>query len=165
MPDQPASGTLDRIPLGGDGFTAPIAAYSIQSHAGTGDAGGGALFVQAVMDPRFVSLVAYATLQLAQATPGDVDIRMTIGGARQPAQALQEPIVATSSTMSTQTIVRTWSPNPYLLPGGSVSPDLLFTVVNVLADVLSMDALVYLFDIRVREITPMGPLLWARGAT
>lgn len=165
MPDQPAAGTLDRIPLGGDGFTAPLAAYSIQGNRGTGDAGGGALFVQAIMDQRFVSLVAYATLQLQQATPGDVDIRMSIGGLRQPAQLLQEPIVATSSTMSAQTITKTWTPTPYLLPGGGVQPDLLFTVANVLADVLSMDALIYLFDIRVRELTPTGPLLWARGST
>jgi hypothetical protein len=50
------------------------------------------------------------------------------------------------------------------MPGGPSDPNVRFEMVNVLADVYSMHLLVYLFNIRVRELTPMGPLLWARGS-
>ncbi len=119
------------------------------------------------MDPRYCSLVQYATGLNTQVASADADVRFTLsaGLGRLPQVVLQELVVATSATVSTITIGRTWNPVPVILPGGGVSPSLTLRMLNILNDVVDLSAMIYLFDIRVRETTPMGPLLWARGAT
>lgn len=165
LPAQPVSGTLERIPLGGDGFTAPIAAYVIQDFALTGDAGGNNVSHHVAMDERFCSLVAYMSIRNVQATELDADVLMQVGGPRNPILTRQELVVATDSNISTTTIATTWNPTPYMLPGGGALSNCNTRVLNVLGDVVSLDVLIYLFNISVREKTAMGPLLWSRGAT
>ncbi len=166
IPAQPTTGALDYIPLGGDGLTAPRGAYSIVGHAVTGSVSGGAMSVRVSMDPRYCALVAWVTAQNTQVSSADADLRIVLGDAdgRVPAIVQQGPVVATSATVNAVTVARTFVPNPIVLPGGGVVPFINVAMLNVDADVLKMDAMIYIFDIRVRELTPMGPLLWARGA-
>ncbi len=165
LPAQPASGEMRRIPLGGDGFTAPIAAYAIINFAQTGATGGGSIRHRISMDERFCSLVSYMTVRNVQATPGNVDVKFIVAGPANPLQTLNHLAVATSATISTTTITETWNPTPYILPGGGAGSYCALDMLNVDADVVTLDCLIYLFDVSVREKTAMGPLLWSRGAT
>ncbi len=168
LPATPSTGSLTYVPLGGDGFTAPQAAYVVRALQVTGDAGGGAATLTIHMDPRFTSLVAYVTAQNDQASSADADLRLVITpstGIQIAALTLQQPVVATSATVNSTTIGLTWNPTPLLMPGAANTGRIIMKMLNVLADEYRLSAHIYLFNIRVRELTPMGPLLWARGAT
>ncbi len=155
------------MPLGGDGFAAPFAAYAVSSHAVTGDVSGGSATLRMNMDPRFCSLVSWSTIGITQGTPADAELRGIIGanGTAVARLADQNDQTAVAATVSAQSILRTWCPTPTILPGGDVVPFCSWAMTNVDGDVYHMDAYVFLFNIRVRELTPMGPLLWARGST
>ncbi len=156
---------MGRIPLGGNGFTAPIAAYQITGHAVTGDASSGAATLAVTMDNRYTSLISYVTFSVAQATAADADFRATISsGTVWPTMSDSGLITAIAALVSGQTVTRTWEPPPAILPGGATTPTLQIQMLNVDTNVVSMSALIYVFDIRSRELTPMGPLLWARGS-
>ncbi len=167
LPAQPTSGTVERVPLGGDGFRAPNAAYAIIDHSVTGDGIAGSEGLTIVMDDRFCSLVAWITVEIAQTISADADVRFTISDAvgRTPRLLEQRLVVSTSLDLSSQTIGATYNPTPQILGGGPLTTFCSVASVNVADDVVRMSAMIYLFDIRVREKTPMGPLLWARGAT
>lgn len=168
LPAQPTTGQVTRIPMGGDGQFAPFAAYALQGFSLTGDAGGGNVAHTVTMDSRFCSLVTYVTLTNAQASSADADFRFTmagLGGNEVPLIAEGGLSVAIAAGVSSSTINELWRPPPVVLPGG---PDVGFVaarMANVLADVVQLFMMVYLFDIDVRTKTPMGPLLWARGAS
>ncbi len=136
----------------------------------TGDAGGGRAELSIVMDPRFCSLVSYMTLTNAQASTADADFRMLLG-ASSPDDAVPQQLSAgaiesvNGNVTGGISINRTWNPTPFILPGGAVAPFARAQMLNVLNDVYALRAFIFLFNIRVRETTPMGPLLWARGAT
>jgi len=168
IPAQPTTGNLTYVPLGGDGYSAPFAAWSVVNHTATGDATGGAIVCEVILDNRFVSLVSFVTVDNTQATPANADLRISVDsvtGARQiPQMRFQNLVVATSATLSTNTIGRTWNPPPQLLPGGSQSGRIRGEMVNVDTDVMRLGCFIYEFRIDVREKTPMGPLLWARGS-
>ncbi len=142
-----------------------MAAYAIMSHAVTGAAGGGTAILRINMDPRFCSLIAWATLGISQATPANVDVRAIIGtdDPTIPRLARQGLEVAIAAQVSSQTILTQWDPTPAILPGGDIVPFVQFTSINIDADVHNMDAFIYIFNINVRQVMPMGPLLWARG--
>lgn len=165
LPAQPTTGTVSWIPLGGDGYVSPMAAYAVVGHSVTGAVGGGSATLQVVMDSRFTSLVSWVTWANTQVASADADFRVTIGGPGVPTQAESGLITAIAADVSTATISRTWNPNPSILPGGANPASIQMSMLNVDADVYSLSCLIYLFNIRAREITPMGPLLFARGAT
>lgn len=164
LPAQPSTGTLTRVPLGGNGFSAPNAAYALDNMNVTGDAGGGSAILTVTMDDRFCALVAYTTAVNVQTASADADLRMRIVATGAPVVVFSELIPAISATVSTATISKTWFPEPVVIPGtqqGTLTHDWL----NVLGDVYFLNAMIYLFDIRVREVQPMGPILWARGSS
>ncbi len=167
LPGQPAAGTVEYVPLGGDGFYSPIAAYSLANIGATGAVGGGALTVRVNMDTRYCSLISYVSIGLVQATPADVEVRFTIADtkARVPRLVEQGDVTFVDSDISVATIAKTWNPPATVLPGGTIAPFVQLVVVNIDADIMNLDALIYLFNVRARELTPMGPLLWARGST
>lgn len=165
LPDQPTAGLVARIPLGGDGFTAPQAAYAIAGHAVTGDVSGGNAVINLTMDPRFCSLVQFVTFEIAQGTSADAEFRMRIAGQLNPPMVDQGLQVAVSSTVTGIEVSRTWSPPAVVLGGAGEGPSIQAIFKNVDGDVYDINAYIFLFDIRVRELTPMGPLLWARGST
>ncbi len=168
-PAQPGIGTLTYVPLGGDGFTAPQAAYAINSYEIVGDASGGKVSMTIEMDKRFVSLVSFVSLSVLQATSADIDYRLVVGSSSGTDQVASHqesgPIVAISSTVSNAEINKTMPIMPMMLPGAGQSGKILMELKNVDTDRFRVSALIYLFNIRVRELTAMGPLLWSRGAT
>ena len=170
LPAQPTSGNVDYVPLGGNGYTAPFAAYQVRSHSVTGAVGGGNALLQIEMDPRFCSLISYMTGQINQGTAADADFRFNVGGLKVPSQVRSGLSVATVSGVSSTTIAEQWDLTPIVLPGGNpppgaTPPRLNQLFLNVDGDVYFQDALIYLFNIDVRELFPMGPLLFARGST
>lgn len=168
-PAQPGTGVLTYVPLGGDGYTAPQAAYAINNFEVIGDASAGHARLTVEMDPRFCSLVAWVSFSIRQATSADAEYRLTVGstsGATQiPTQADSGLVVAISSTITTAEINKMISIVPMMMPGAGQSGRVEANFLNVDTDTYRMSLLIYLFNIRVRELTPMGPLLWARGST
>jgi len=146
-------------------MTAPFAATIVRGMAQTMDASGGNANLVVNLDPRFCSLISFVTVQLQQATSADADVVMEIAGATIPTIIDSRVVVAVASLVSTQEIAVTFAPPPIVIPGGGEAPGLKVTALNVTNDVIFLDAQIYLFNIRVRELMPMGPLLWARGAT
>ncbi len=167
LPNQPSVGQLNRIPMGGDGQTAPNAAYALQAFELVGDAGGGKVGHVITMDNRFCSLVSWVQLANVQTTPGDVDFRFAMAGTgtnEVPLLAEGGLAVAIAAAVSTSSINELWRPPPVVLPGGPNVGFVSVDMLNVLSDVVRVSMMIYLFDIDVRTKTPMGPLLWARGA-
>lgn len=168
LPAQPAVGVVNYVPLGGDGFSAPFAAYAVAGFNLQGTAGGGQAKITLQMDPRFVSLIAYVTGSIDQDVAADAELGFFISGSagHVPIQRWQATVSAVSLDTSTTPIATTWSPNPMLLPGGNqAASTLVMTAVNVDAFTYNLSTFIYLFNIRVREVSPMGPLLFARGAS
>lgn len=144
-----------------------MAAYSLVNMLQNADASLGFWTFLVTMDPRYCSLVSYVTAELDQDTAADADIGLAIDdiSVRTPPQFLQGPVSSVSALLGDPSVAVTWSPVPTILGGGSLRPQLTVRGANVDGDVYRISMLVYLFDIDVRTKTPMGPLLWARGAT
>lgn len=169
LPAQPAVGTLTYVPLGGNGFTAPHAAYAVQNFRLTGDVSGGSVKGTIVLDNRFCSLVSFVSFRIGQGTSADADYRLVVssdaGGVQIPQILESDLLTAISATVSTSTINHTSVLTPMMLPGAGNVGSIQLEFLNVDDDDYRISALIYVFDIRVRETTPMGPLLWSRGAT
>lgn len=121
-------------------------------------------------DPRYCHLLQYAHYNIQQGTSADADFRITLGGARQAGFGLSGTATAIDADINANTVSVNWNPTPIIMPGGIISASqspisLVARALNVDGDVYLLDAYFYLFDIRVRELTPMGTLLFARGAT
>ncbi len=131
-----------------------------------GDATAGAALLSVVLDPKYCHLVSFMTAQIAQTTSADADLSFLIAANRTPSMALREVQTAVATVTNTIEIARTWSPPALILPGGTTdNATASVRYKNVDTDVYYLDMWAFLFDIRVRELTPMGPLLWARGST
>lgn len=169
LPDQPTIGFVRYVPLGGNGYQAPFAQYVIDNFALAGDVSGGAVQHQVIMDPRYSSLVAYLSITNVQASSADMDFKLRIdSNAPQSSIANQIEsgvITAISATVSSATANKIWSPVPTIMPGGGEGGLIMSEVLNVDGDLTRLSALIYLFNIDVRIVSPIGPLLWARGAT
>lgn len=161
LPAQPVTGEVVRVPLGGDGFSAPLASYTVRDHNVTGDASGTFAQLRVTMDLLYTSLVAFASGSIAQGTELNADFKFGIFG----------PVTSEVTVLGTQQVIdplidprncaTLWSPPPRLYPGGGEVTTLSMRWLNVLADEYFLNTTIYLFDIRARELTPMGPLLWA----
>lgn len=168
LPAQPSTGVLDYIPLGGNGFSAPFAAWSLEAMTVTGDVSGGAASIGISMDMRYCSLVAFVTVAVLQTSAADADLRIQLTGSNTTDQGENVIMPSISATVASRTAGTVWRPTPQILPGGQSDaanlPRISARSLNVSTDVFEISCLIYLFNIRVREITPMGPLLWARGS-
>lgn len=164
LPNQPTDGTLRYVPLGGDGFVSPFAAQALRGFELTGDASSGNIEFNVTLDPRFVNLVSLLTISIKQATSADAEFAMDL--ASDEVVALRSGLIVAVSSLVTLSEVRfTWVPPATLLPGGDKNSRLRCQVLNVNGDVASFDLWTYLFNIRVRETTPIAPLLWAQGSS
>ncbi len=151
--------------LGGDGYSAPHASYTILDWQIEADASGGRAVYTLNMDNRFVSLVSFLAFQGTQANTLDVDIRYMVGGnAGVPRAALSKDLNAGSLNAISQQLNDIFVPPPILLPGSQAATCTVETD-NVDTDDYFLSALIYLFNIDVRQKAPSGPLLWARGVS
>ncbi len=165
LPAQPAAGSLVYVPLGGDGQRAPKFAWALRVFQLSGDASGGAAQLTVTLDPRYTSLVSLVTWQIAQGAAADADFRVLLRGDTSPTVLDLGTQDSTVSLVSAFEVGRTWNPTPIVLPGGNENAQIQAHFKNVDGDEYFLDALIYAFDIDVRQRTPMGPLLWSRGAT
>lgn len=131
----------------------------------SGDVSGGFAELRVTLDNRFCGLVSYITGQIAQATSADAEMLLEVLGNTIATVVDAGLVVAISSLISGSEVARTFAPTPLILPGGPQVPNVRARMLNVDGDLFFLETLIYLFDIRVRELTPMGGLLFARGAT
>lgn len=164
LPAQPTTGTTRYIPLGGDGYISPFAASAVRGFALTGDASSGVIETRVNLDPRFVALVSFVTIQIAQGTAADADFRIDVFN-DEAAIVNSGAIESIASLINSNEVSRTYRPPANLMPGGDKTQFVRAQVLNVNGDVFQMDLFVYLFNIRVREVTPIAPLLWAQGGS
>lgn len=155
LPASPPNGSVIYRPLGGDGFTAPFAAYEITGFLVAGDASGGTASLTITHDARYVSLVSWLTLGVDGAAGAQV-FRWSIGDI----QVNVETAAITSFGIATN-VAKMVIPQPML--GHGLSQQVVLT--NTDGDTFSTSTFIYLFDRNVREKSPMGPLLFSRGAT
>lgn len=163
LPAQPGTGTAVYVGLGGNGYSSPFAAYAVHDFEQTGDAGAGSVTFKITMDVRYVSLVSYVTWNGNQVASADADYRLSVGSSPGAPNWLENGVaVAIAAGVSSNTIGKTFQPTPALLPGNQ-DAHINVKVKNVLNDVHKVSALIYLFRHDVRQVAPIGPLLWARG--
>ncbi len=161
LPLAPGTGILTYVPLGGDGFFAPFAAYSLTSLTLAGDASGGQAGMDITLDDRYTSLVAFLAPQVNQVTEADLVAQMRVVGNNSPSIVENITLLASAVTSDSAAL---WIPPPWICPGGSNVCTASFVAPNVNGDTSVLSALIYLFNIRAREESPVGLLNFARGS-
>jgi len=160
LPAQPPTGSAILVPLGGDGFSAPHSAITLRAMTLEHDASGGSAVMNAVLDDRYVSLVSFVQMFIDQAIETDEVVRVELSGPSSPTIRTNFTLTANAHFSDTAGI---WYPPSWVLPGTSNRCTLAFSADNVDGDQSQMNVLIYQFDIRVRELTNVGFLNWARG--
>jgi len=157
---------MNYVALGGDGFSAPFAAIVIRAMSLTHDASAGNATISVVLDNRYCSLVSYATANIEQATIDDEQVvQMSIASAGGTANMIEMVAFrAAPTTMTSPNYGGLWTPPAWILPGSSQVCTLSFAADNVDTDVSFLAALIYQFDLNVRQTAPIGLLNFARGA-
>lgn len=165
LPGQPTTGDVSYEGLGGDGLTAPHAAYHVSAFELTGDASSGITTQTIVMDDRYVSLLGFLTLRMTQVNDADEIVRFQCaGGARMPRVSATRTLThfPGGAPLGTQEIADTWVPPPMMTPG-QFANSCTVSCANKTNNIYLVDAVIYLFNIDVRQKYPLGPLFWARG--
>lgn len=156
MPAQPVTGLVDYIPLGGNGFTAPHAAYSFQVTL-AGDASGGSNAITLEMDPQFLSLISYLQCTVSGAA-ADVANRLDIG-------ATTFDVIYNTDAVGYDSVTaiasKLWKPPGAMVTQQNVNyvPFVKSHVPNTDGDTHFFIGRIYLFDKRARETTPLSILL------
>lgn len=170
LPNQPSSsapdamtGAVTYVPLGGDGKTAPIGAYSLRSLNLPGD-GVGAASIAVAMDPRYASLIVFMHGAIEDATPGtDEWIKLTVESDTTAAMVTQEDVPAAPTNLGARDFSKMFTPPPIILPGGGDGSIIRAQFEDASDRSFVLEAYILLWDIRVRELTPMSLLVAASG--
>lgn len=162
LPNQPTTGEVFFLPYGGDGFVAPAAAWVVKGFGVTGDASGGNVGLNIELDNRFCSLIGYHQVSVNTVADVDEDVRMSIRSALEPDLTVLGLMVSHPQFGTDCNAL--WVPPGIIYPGERVTT-LAADIDNVLNDVYTVNALIYLFDIRVRTQVPLPPLLASSQTT
>lgn len=163
LPEQPAAGETLTTPLGGNGWSDPhsrtFCSISLASAAG-----GGTNILIIRLDPRYTQLVAFASLGVsagvADPITGRIELDCTLFETW--IQGVSMPLRDTGSTGREHNAV--WTP-PALLCSAepntdSTQPPRVRTIIpNVDGETANLQLVVYNFDKRARELTPIALLL------
>lgn len=154
VPEQPAAGGLEYLPLGGDGFSAPQSAYAVNVQLAS-DASGGTSTITINFDPQFLGLVSYVETVVTGAS-ADVPSRRTIGLSTFESMHDAEDAEEGEGT----TVVRLWRPPGAMATqvGGFV-PNIVGRIPNTNTETHFLTARIYNFNKRAREFTPLYLLL------
>lgn len=79
LQDQPSSGNVQYLPLGGNGYTSPQSAYVLQMSVDM-DASGGNIISHVTPDPRFLSVCQQLGWHNTDTTPGPVEAIIRTAG-------------------------------------------------------------------------------------
>lgn len=151
---QPASGTYSWLPLGGNGFTSPLAAYLLNGVAIAGDASGGSAQITVNMDDRYANLVSVIQ-QTVSVVAADVEMRFTLQHGEHAGNMSLSAHSAPNNFNSVDQAARSsWSPPPFFGADALVS-----RCANTNGDTYALSGVVYLFNKRAAEITPLSVLL------
>lgn len=164
LPAQPGgvSGIQTWVPLGGDGLTAPLAAYSLRAIRLDGATSGPAS-IACTLDPRFCSMVSYATAAVGGTLSTDMWIKITVESDSHAVMVKTQEVPLTDSDLGSHQCQLLFQPPPVVLPGGGDGAILRAQFEDQTNAEYYLDAYILLFDIRVRELTPYPFLVAGRG--
>lgn len=156
LPNQPAVGGAEFLPLGGDGTTAPLGCYLVTIGV-VGDAGGGNANLAINLDRRYTNLIAWANPQVAVATAAPImqlGIRATGGVTGTGDPTIVGTMPHDHAVFANPTSSFLWYPPPiYYVQRGSVH----FTTANIAAtETYTLVAQIYCFHPEVTRITPLS---------
>lgn len=153
LPAQPPAGTAIWHPLGGDGWIAPKAAFSVNQTLAM-DASGGTATMTCRFDERFQNICVYVQT-LTSALLAAVETEFSLVQRPTP-PGLRARGFGTGLFMDTlgDDSLFTWSP-PVLLNQDRVEA----VLVNTTGGTTALFAFIYMFNIRVYEETPLNVLL------
>ena len=156
MPDQPADGFVDYIPLGGDGFRTPFQMGQIFFRS-AGDATGGQHFVTLFIDPVYTWVLNW------------MEGRRTVAGAAADLIFNVTPTASglfhqsyTEVNATTQPVI--FTPPPLLLEtidAAQTLPRISLETSNVNGENVTLTAQLWAFDKRARELGFMRDMMAA----
>lgn len=153
LPDQPATGSAVWVPLGGDGWVAPVAAFSVLNQV-VMDASGTTATAIVRFDPRFESICVLAqslVTGFSSSVENELSLIQKEPATGHRAQAFGDGIFM--NTLSDHSLF-SWSP-PLLIGQDRIQ----CVVVNTDGDTLNFRVQVYMFNIRVFEKVPLNVIL------
>jgi len=160
LPGQPTVGSSVYRPLGGDGFTAPLAQYSVLQQL-TGDATGARSNVTLGLDDRWMSIVSLLEIHLTgggSVREGIMEVR-----ADRPSSGVHRARgfgqMIFLSTLSSEGLL-SWNP-PIVLDALSI----FYTTVNVDTAIMNCRAQIYCFQKRALEEVPLNVILASLPST
>lgn len=176
LPDDPPAGvTIEIVPLGGDGMSAPQSAYSVKAEL-AGDSSNGFIGIEVAFDPQYCALVQYLSWSWKPFT-GSADqsghVRAAVRN-RKDGEVAQQNFYQgyfTGSGSSGEIVDTfghngTWNPPGILatydrtISSFSDKPRLSVQCPNQgTSDELVLTARILNFDRRARELTPLSVLL------
>lgn len=148
LPNQPAVGSVEYIPLGGDGWVSPRSAYLIDMRI-TGDVSGGRVTLTVNRDPRFEHIVSFIQLESDSATATEYIFNLH----RAKVVAHNTGAVKQVNLSSLDFTSIAWNPTPMIEP---TKWSAIFN--NVDAIEYKWMSLVYNYNIRASEKIPLGTL-------
>jgi len=174
LPAQPATaaeGEVEYTPLGGDGFVAPFAMYTLKNLAVVNDASAGFANIVVTMDQRYTALVSYMTIDLHQVTSTNKEIRMAIGTGGSSAGRLvwQTKMFALRQEFAPE-VSGTWVPPGVLMKGSGPQNNPNTNFIEWIAnndtsgDTLAAHGQILLFNLDVEQRTPL-PIIMASRST
>lgn len=166
LPAEPTNGTLVFTPLGGDGFASPRAMYQLSNFAITGDVSGGSISLDVVMDSRYCTMIAYATMLYSGTGTDPLPILWRLQeagvGGRSPLRLRQVSADVITADTGGARVNDMWVP-PAFVDGASSGLTLTISTDNQDAGILQMFASIFIFDINARQRVPFELLVRARG--
>lgn len=160
LPAQPVAGTSVYRPLGGNGWTAPHAMYSVLSQL-SGDVSGGTSAITLNLDARFmniVSLIQY--LYTGSTSTREVELQIVSDrptGARHRVRANGTMLFL--DALNDQGLI-SWNP-PLLVDAEAI----IGTMQNVDGTVANLQPIIYCFQKRALEEVPLNVLLASLPST
>lgn len=162
LPAQPSSGQTKYIPLGGDGFRSPSQLVRYNSIV-TGDASGGNLTQVVRMPIAWTAVIAWVRLLQDDVSAVIMDAEVIPDGGMGGSFNLSANNVSALGTFHS---VMTWVPPPIILvrdDGATTPPTLTCVKANVDTENFRLNAEIYLYDKRAREVGQAEDLLQLLG--
>ena len=156
MPNQPADGFVDYIPLGGDGFRTPFQMANVFFRS-AGDASGGQHFVTLFIDPVYTWVLNWVEgRRTAAAAAADLIFNVTplaagtFNQSYTEVNALTQPVIFTPPPMLLETI-----------DAEQTLPRVSLETSNVTGENVTLTAQLWGFDKRARELGFMRDMMAA----
>jgi hypothetical protein len=165
LPNNPPGGVLAYVPLGGNGYTDPFAMYVLRNWVLSMDASGGNAELEVVMDDRFCSMVAFASMISSNTAVDPAAVRWTLGSGvtgSTPLMARAREFDLLPAAVTSDRLTDTWLPPAFVIPGADFC-SLTVTTENDAGFAMQLFASIFLYNINARQKVPYSHLVQARG--